>query len=103
MKTEELLTEYRVKGKKGTRPRRTLWFSSPFYWTNDIGAHHGDYELFSDENQEDIYAVNDRGDLVLGKYHIPSNKGVSFYLGRPLNTLINPRVRLVKLIRWPNR
>lgn len=105
MKVSELLLEYKNKYYKAItkkpkpRPKKTLWYNEYENWVADIKYRFPDSHANFDEENEEIVATDDAGEVCYGKWskNKKGMKGVTFNNPRnPKHTSRNHK-RLVRI------
>lgn len=89
-------TEFKIK----PRPNKNLWFKDDKLWATDLQlSHEGNYDLVTDENEEEIVACNKDRTMAYGKWSKKNGKGITYKNPHPLGTVIHPKLRLKDFIK----
>ncbi len=103
MKLQDLTEGGTGSGRPSTkvRPDKNLWFQQRELWLMDLRGMHGNgFDLLQVEEDEegDIFATDKRRTTCYGAWRKDLNQGVTFKKPRPLQIVMNPRIRLRQMM-----
>lgn len=79
------------------RPKKTLWFDNYEQWTMDIKRSHPDAAAYRTDDEDQIVALGQDGELCYGKWDMSDGKGVSFFKARTKNSVVSKKTRLERI------
>lgn len=77
------------------RPNKNLWFNNDKLWHEDVYlTHNGNFDLVSDENEEQVIACDKDHRVAFGKWDKKKGRGITFKKPRPIHIVIHPKTKL---------
>lgn len=77
------------------RPNKNLWFQDDRLWLRDLNhTHVNNFKLLSTENEEEIIACDKGQKMAFGKWSKKLGRGITYKKPRPLDIVINPKLKL---------
>lgn len=79
--------------KPKARPKKNLWFVNQNLWSRDVRNERPQHKMMQD-NENNIYAVDDAGEFAYGVWYNEKAQGVTFHNARPVHTIKPLRTKL---------
>lgn len=97
----EILIEGPVKKKKPikpkklkARPRKVLWYAHAGLWQNDLQHTRPDHQFYSEDEENNVYALDPEQTQCYGAWYPSRQMGVTFHTPRLRHVVVNPRAKI---------